>query len=154
MDNTDRPNPRLLHSDLTDKVIGIFFDVYNHLGFGFLESVYENAMAIELSDAGLNVSRQPSINVWYKGRQIGQFKADLVVNHVLLLELKTAKAIEIAYSKQTLNYLRATDIEVALILNFGPTPQFKRVYFENMKKSARTSPTNSLRNPSDPSNPI
>jgi len=154
MENTDRPNPRLLHSELTEKVIGIFFDVYNHLGFGFLESVYQNAMAIELSEAGLKVSCQPAINVWYKGHQIGQFRADLVVNDVLLLELKTAKTIEVAYSKQTLNYLRATEIEVALILNFGPTPQFKRLYFENIKKSARTAPENSSRNPSDPSNPI
>ena len=154
MEKPEGQNSKMLHAELTEKVIGIFFDVYNHLGFGFLESVYENALAIELSEAGLKVSRQPSLNVWYKGHQIGQFKADLVVNDVLLLELKTAKAIEIAYSKQTLNYLRATDIEVALILNFGPTPQFKRLYFENIKKSVRTSPTDSIKNPSDPSNPI
>ncbi len=154
MEKPQQANPRLSHSELTEKVIGIFFDVYNQLGFGFLESVYENAMALELSEAGLKVSRQPCLNVWYKGHQIGQFKADLVVNEVLLLELKTAKTIDIAHSKQTLNYLRATEIEVALILNFGPVPQFKRLYFENVRKSVRTSLDDPYKNPSDPSNPV
>jgi GxxExxY protein len=130
-------NPsKLLHADLTEKIIGVFYEVYNDLGYGFLESVYENALAFALTEAGLKMSRQTRIGVWYRGEQIGDFRADAIVNDVVLVELKCAKAIDLAFEKQTLNYLRATNLEVALILNFGPVPQFRRLVFENTRKAA------------------
>ena len=135
MDKND--SSKLLHADLTEKVIGIFYDVYNDLGYGFLESVYENGLSVAISEAGLRVARQKLIDVWYRGQKIGDFRADMIVNDILLLELKTANAIDHSFEKQTQNYLKATDLEVALILNFGPAPQFRRLVFENTRKAAR-----------------
>lgn len=132
-----RSSANLLHSDLTEKIVGVFYDVCNDLGCGFLESVYENALAVALMDAGLTVKRQVPIAVWYRGTQVGEFRADMVVNDLVLLELKAVKGIDLAFEKQTLNYLRATNLEVALILNFGPTAQFRRLVFENQKKELR-----------------
>src|SRR5689334_19147350 len=126
----------LLHSEVTEKVIGVFFDVYNDLGHGFVESVYENALVVALSAAGLEVARQVPIAVWYRGVHVGEFRADILVNDVVLLELKAAKAIEFAFEKQIMNYLRATNVEVGLILNFGPTAQFRRFAFENARKGS------------------
>jgi len=138
MEKPQDPNSsKLLHAELTEKVIGIFFDVYNELGYGFLESVYENGLSLALVEAGLKVARQRLIDVWYRGTKIGDFRADMIVNDVLLLELKTASTIDHSFEKQTQNYLKATDIEVALILNFGPAPQFRRLVFENTRKAAR-----------------
>ena len=139
MDKDLRPgSSKLRHSDLTEKIIGIFYEVYNDLGYGFVESVYDNALCVALGEAGLRVGRQVPIAVWYRGQQVGEFRADVVVNDLVLLELKTAKAFDLAFEKQTLNYLRATDIEVALILNFGPSPQFRRLLFDNEQKDLRT----------------
>jgi GxxExxY protein len=133
-----KPDPaKLLHGELTEKVIGIFYEVYNDLGYGFLESVYENGLTLALTEAGLQVARQRLIDVWYRGSKIGDFRADMVVNDLLLLELKTSTVIDHAFEKQTQNYLRATNLEVALILNFGPSPQFKRIVFENARKDRR-----------------
>jgi GxxExxY protein len=138
MENNEKTkSSKLLHCDLTEKVIGIFFDVYNDLGHGFLESVYENGLALALSEAGLQVARQKLIDVWYRGAKIGDFRADMIVNDVLLVELKTAGAIDHAFDRQTLNYLKATNLEVALILNFGPNPEFRRLVFENTRKAPR-----------------
>lgn len=138
MDKNEPPNSsKLLHSDLTEKVIGVFYDVYNDLGYGFLESVYENGLSVALNEAGFHVARQKLIDVWYRGEKIGDFRADVIVNDLLLLELKTANAIDHSFEKQTQNYLKATDLEVALILNFGPAPQFRRLVFENKRKAAR-----------------
>jgi GxxExxY protein len=128
---------KLRHADLTEKIIGIFYEVYNDLGYGFVESVYDNALCLALNEAGLRVGRQVPIAVWYRGQQVGEFRADVVVNDLVLLELKTAKAFDLAFEKQTLNYLRATDLEVALILNFGPSPQFRRLLFDNDLKNMR-----------------
>jgi len=128
---------KLLHADLTEKVIGIFYDVYNDLGYGFLESVYENGLSWALSEAGLSVARQKLIDVWYRGTKIGDFRADMIVNDVLLLELKTANGMDHSFEKQAQNYLKATELEVALILNFGPSPQFRRLVFTNKRKVAR-----------------
>ncbi len=132
----DKPqsSAKLLHAGLTDKIIGAFYEVYNDLGYGFIESVYENALCVALSAAGLNVGRQVPIAVWYRGVPVGEFRADVVVNDTVLLELKAAKAIDLAFEKQTMNYLRATNLEVALILNFGPSAQFRRLVFENARK--------------------
>ena len=138
MDKNQQPgHSKLRHSELTEKIIGVFYEVYNDLGWGFVEAVYENALTLALAEAGLTVRRQVPIAVWYRGQQIGEFRADLVVNELVLLELKAAKSIDPSFEKQTLNYLRATNVEVALILNFGPAPQFRRLLFDNEQKGLR-----------------
>ena|SRR5438270_3374694 len=135
----DIPDTLKCH-ELTEKIIGIFYDVYNELGFGFLESVYESAMSVALAEANLRVQRQFPVPVWFRKQQIGDFRADILVEGAVLLELKAAKSIDSAYEKQILNYLRATDIEVGLILNFGPKPEFRRLIFENERKQIRVYP--------------
>ena len=125
------------HEELTEKIIGVFYSVYRELGYGFLESVYEEAMTLSLCEVGLTVSRQLLVPVWYHGKKIGEFKADLVVNNLVLLELKAVKRLEQVHESQTLNYLRATDFEIALLFNFGPQAQFKRLIFDNDKKAGR-----------------
>ncbi|HEV8378304.1 MAG TPA: GxxExxY protein, partial [Tepidisphaeraceae bacterium] len=104
------------------------------LGFGFLESVYEQAMCIALRQVGLCVECQVPIKVYFRGVEVGLFKADMPVEGVILLELKSARALEPAHESQLVNELRATDIEVGLLLNFGPTPEVKRVAFDNERK--------------------
>jgi GxxExxY protein len=133
----------LKHHELTEKVIGVFLDAYNELGHGFLESVYEEALAVALGEAGLEVQRQVPVPVWFRRRQIGDFKADLLVDNKVLLELKAARTIDLAHEKQILHYLRATDIEVGLLLNFGTKPQFRRLVYENERKRIRVDPRSS-----------
>jgi GxxExxY protein len=133
-------NEDLQHRELTEKIIGLFYDVYNELGFGFLESVYEEAMGIALTDAGLKIQRQYPVPVWFRGRQIGDFKADLLVEEKIILELKAARSMDLAYEKQLLNYLRGTRLEVGLLLNFGPRAEFRRLAFSNERKSIRVYP--------------
>lgn len=118
------------HADLTEKIIGTFYDVYNELGHGFLESVYENAMFIALKNSGLECEVQAPIKVHFEGHVVGEFRADIVVADKVILELKAAKTIDDAHIAQTLNYLKATSIEVGLILNFGSKPEFKRLFFD------------------------
>ncbi len=130
----------LKHSGLTEKIIGVFFDVYNELGPGFLESVYEASVEIALDDAGLRVERQVPIPVWFRGRNVGDFRADLLIDGSVILELKAARTLESAHEAQLLNYLRATSIEVGLLLNFGPKPEFKRFVFDNARKHIRVHP--------------
>jgi GxxExxY protein len=124
----------LKHEELTRKIIGVFYEVYNELGQGFLESVYEGAMEIALAEAGLRVERQVPVPVWFRGRQVGDFKADLLVEGLVILELKAARAFDPSHEAQLLNYLRATEIEVGLLLNFGPKPEFKRFAYDNERK--------------------
>ena len=133
----------LKHSELTEKIIGVFFDVYNELGHGFLEAVYAEAMALALAAAGLDVRREVEIPVWFRGKLIGDFRADLVVEEAVVLELKAVRAIDQAFEKQLLNYLRATQFEIGLILNFGPKPEFRRLVFENARKKIRVYPRKS-----------
>lgn len=125
------------HWDLCHQIVGVFYSVYNELGYGFLEAVYEEALYIGLTEAGLNVARQVATPIWFRGKSIGEYKADLIVNGVVLLELKAANAIDASHLAQILNYLRTTEIEVGLLLNFGPKPQFKRFVLENNKKGIR-----------------
>jgi GxxExxY protein len=125
------------HSDLTDIIIGVFYDVYNELGFGFLESVYRNALKLALIEKGLAVEAEKAISVYFRGMRVGDFRADLIVNGLVLLELKTAEAIAMAHEAQVLNYLRSTDLELGLILNFGPKPQVRRLLFDNERKQRR-----------------
>ncbi len=122
------------HWDLCHGIVEVFYAVYNELGYGFLEAVYEEAMVLALTQAGFSVSRQVPTPIWFRGHKIADYKADLLVNNLVLLELKTVRAVEPGHEAQTLNYLRATDIEVALLLNFGPKPSFKRLLFDNNRK--------------------
>jgi len=123
----------LKHRELTEKIIGSFYDVYNELGHGFLESVYQQALTVALNAAGMKVEREVPISVRFRGHTVGDFRADLLVEGCVLLELKAARSIDQAHEKQLLNYLRATDVEVGLLLNFGVKPQF-RGWFMEMKE--------------------
>lgn len=124
----------LKHAALTEKIIKVFYQVYNELGFGFLESVCENALAIGLTEAGMRVGQQVPIPVYFRGQQVGDFRCDLMVEDKVILEIKAVKAIIPEHHAQALNYLRATEVEVALILNFGEKPDFKRLVFDNARK--------------------
>jgi GxxExxY protein len=125
------------HSELTDMVIGVFYDVYNELGFGFLESVYCNSLRLALLEKGLSVEQEVAVSVFCRGQNVGDFRADLVVNGTILLELKTAQQIVAAHESQVLNYLRSTALELGLILNFGPKPQLRRLLLDNTRKHTK-----------------
>ena len=133
-DRMERAPQSLIQGDVTEAVIGGFFDCYNRLGIGFLESVYEGGLVILLSDSGLDARRQEKITVWFRGRGIGHFRADLVVNNTVLVEIKRAKRIHPRHKAQLINALKATRMEIGLLLNFGPKPQFKRVLLTNDRK--------------------
>lgn len=119
----------LLHDELTSRIINVFYSVYNTLGYGFLEKVYENALLHELRKRGLHVEQQKPIKVTFDGVVVGEYFADLLVEGKVLLELKTAATISDAHKAQLINYLKATGVEVGLILNFGPKATFKREIF-------------------------
>lgn len=122
----------LLHEDITEKIIQCFYKVYNQLGFGFLERVYENAMLIELENSGLICSKQVPVNVYYSEQVVGNYFADIMVEGKVILELKDGDGILIAeHELQLINYLKATNIEVGLLLHFGKKPIFKRKIFTN-----------------------
>ncbi len=140
--NTDEHG--LKHVGLTERILGAFYSVYNELGHGFLESVYEAAMTIELERLGLQVSRQVDVPVWFRGQRIGDFRADLIVEDAVLLELKSVHALDRVHEAQLLHYLRATPIEVGLLLNFGVRPQFRRLRYDNELKTIREYPCESV----------
>jgi GxxExxY protein len=127
----------LKHEDLTGQIIKAFYKVYNELGYGFLEKVYENALALELESMGLGVRRQQPTRVYYFGLQVGDYYADLVVENLVIVELKCAEGICEAFEAQLLNYLKATEVEIGLLLNFGPKPELRRKIFTNDKKRHR-----------------
>jgi GxxExxY protein len=127
------------HQEITEKIIGVFYDAYNELGHGFRESVYEQSMAIALREVGLQLLQQAPITVYFRGQMVGEFRADLLVNVCILVELKAARALESAHEAQAMNYLRATQVEIGLLINFGPKPEFKRFIFDNDRKSRRES---------------
>ena len=124
----------LLHKEITDKIIKSFYNVYNELGFGFLEKVYENELSIELLNHGLEVDKQSKIKVFYNEEEVGEYFADLVENDVVIIELKACEGLVLEHELQLVNYLKATEIEVGLLLNFGKKPQFKRKLFTNDRK--------------------
>ena len=136
--NTDttlkHTDPAYLHSDLTDIASGAFYRVYNGMGFGFLESVYRNALAMELTKAGVDFEREVPIDVWWDGERVGHFRADFLVEHRVILEVKASQAIGEADRKQLMNYLRGSQVEVGLLLHFGPRPAVKRVLYTNDRK--------------------
>jgi len=139
-------NEKLKHSELTDKIIGIFYEVYNELGFGFLESVYENSLFIALRAKGFKVEQQVSIPVWFRGQRVGDFVTDLLVEDKVILELKAVRAFDESHNAQLLNYLRATEIEVGLLLNFGQSAEFKRLAFDNHRKKQSSNETSIIEN--------
>jgi len=112
----------LKHNELTEIIIGTFYEVYNELGFGFLESVYENSMRSALMAKGLPVRQQAPVAVWFRGEIVGDFKADLVIEEKVILELKSVRVFDESHKTQLLNYLRATEIEVGLLLNLDIAP--------------------------------
>lgn len=133
----------LKHAELTEKIVGIFCDVYNELGYGFLESVYEESLVIALRETGLDVERQLVIPVWFRGHEVGRFRGDILVEDSVLLELKNARILEAAHEAQLLHYLKSTEIEVGPLLNFGSRPQFRRLLFDNSRKKICENPCES-----------
>ena len=127
----------LKHEKLTKRIIGVFYDVYNDLGHGFIESVYENSFMIALVGLGFDVENQVKIPVSFRNHVVGNFEADIVVENRVIVEFKAASSLVPANEVQLLNYLRATDIEVGLLFNFGEKPALKRLIFENKRKNQR-----------------
>lgn len=124
----------MLQEELSKQIIGAFYNVYNILGYGFLEKVYERAMCIELRKYGLQVQSQQPIQVFYEDENVGDYFADIVVNDSIIIELKAAEGLAEEHEFQLINYLKATDIEVGLLFNFGKKPEFKRKIFTNDRK--------------------
>ena len=124
------------HQELTKSIIGLYYDVYNELGYGFMEKVYHNAMLIELKKRGFEIDNQKKLNVLYKNEIVGEYVPDIIVNNKVIFELKTVEYLLDIHENQLLNYLKATDCEVGIILNFGKDPQFIRKIFTNdLKKN-------------------
>lgn len=123
-----------IHSDITNTIIKCYYSTYNTLGFGFLEKVYENALLIELRKEGLKCNAQHPVEVHYDGLKMGQYFADIIINNCVIIEIKAAEAICEEHEAQLTNYLKATDIEVSLLLNFGKKPEFKRKVFSSEYK--------------------
>ena len=134
-DAADQVRRRFEHTDLTGAVIGIFFDVYNDLKPGYLECVYREAMAIALSEAGFAVAREVPVDVRFRGRVIAGFRLDLIVERTVVVELKAVSALTSSHRDQLVNYLRCTDLELGLLLNFGPRPEVKRAAHSNALKT-------------------
>ena len=123
-----------LYSDITSEVLNAFYDVYNELGYGFLEKVYKNALFNELTQRGIKCQKEYPISVYYKGICVGDYYADIMIEDKIILELKAVKTILPEHIAQLNNYLRATNAEVGLLLNFGLEPQKKRIVFTNDRK--------------------
>ena len=122
---------QILYQNITSQIISCFYKVYNTLGFGFLEKVYENALKIELEKAGLKVQKQRAIDVNYEGQLVGEYFADLIVEDKIILELKAVESLIQEHEYQLINYLKATEIEIGLLLNFGKKPEIRRKIFSN-----------------------
>lgn len=119
------------HSEITDKIIKGFYKVYNALGYGFLEKVYENALCIELKEMGLYVEKQKRVKVYYEEKEVGEYFADITVENKVIIELKAAEGLCEEHECQLINYLKATEIEVGLLFNFGKKPEIRRKVFSN-----------------------
>ena len=124
----------LAQFELTERIIGAFFKVYNSLGYGFLEKVYENALLLTLRKMGLNAESQVPINVFYEGKVVGEYFADILVNECVILEIKAVERLTDAHHAQLINYLRATGVTVGILFNFGPEAQFSRRAFTHQPK--------------------
>ena len=124
----------MLNQELSGTIIGCFYEVYNALGYGFLEKVYENALMIELDKSGLLAEQQKPIKVYYDDQIVGEYFADIMVEDTIIIEIKAAESLREEHECQLLNYLKATSIEVGLLLNFGKKPEFKRKVYTNKRK--------------------
>jgi len=124
----------MLHKEITDLIIKSFYKVYNTHGYGFLEKVYENSMVLELKNHGLKCETQKAISVFYDGVIVGNYFADIIVENKVILELKATEALREEHEAQLINYLRATNIEVGLLINFGKEAEFVRKVFSNSRK--------------------
>jgi GxxExxY protein len=122
----DADRTLLMESALTEKVIGAFYDVYNELGGGLVEAVYENALAICLRERGLEVMQQSPLKVWFRGQIVGEFRIDLIVGRNLVIEVKAVSQLIPAHEVQLVNHLKATRMQAGLLLNLGVRPQSKR----------------------------
>jgi len=127
-------NPVLKHKEITDIILRSFYDVYNELGHGFLESVYENAMQIVMEGFGLSVEKQKGISVCFRGTVVGQLMPDVIVNNSVIIEIKAVENILPIHEAQLMHYLKATNIEVGILLNFGKSPEFRRFAYDNLRK--------------------
>ena len=130
--NTDYKDSK--YKELTEKIIGIFYRVYNNLGYGFLEKVYEKAMMVEFKRGDIVAVSQYSIKVFYEGEVVGEYFTDIIVADKVIVEIKSVRNLASENEAQLLNYLKATDKEVGLLLNFGPKPEIKRKIFDNFRK--------------------
>ena len=128
-------NANFLQSELSEQIISAFYHVYNTLGYGFPEKVYENSLAITLRKRGFTVEQQQPVLVHFEGIEVGHYFADLVVNDKFIIELKSVEEIHSRHEIQLVNYLRATAVEVGLVLNFGEKPEIKRRVFTNDRKT-------------------
>ena len=124
----------LLHQPITNTILKVYYEVYNELGHGFLEKVYQNAMYFELKARGLKVESQKEIKVYFKQQLVGEYYSDLIVENKVIIELKATEVLMNAHVAQTINYLKATPIEIGMLLNFGAEPEFKRLIYTNNKK--------------------
>ncbi|NMH24716.1 GxxExxY protein [Flavobacterium solisilvae] len=124
----------LLHKSITDAILKVYYEVYNELGYGFLEKVYQNAMYFELKSLGYKVEAQKQIKVYFKKQLVGEYYSDLLVEDKVIVELKATELIMNVHVAQIMNYLKATPIEVGMLLNFGEEPEFKRIIYTNDRK--------------------
>ena len=124
------------HSDLSDKIIKVFYEIHNELGYGFSERVYQKALGIALRQIGLKVEEQLPIKIYFRGQEIGEYFADMVVNDVILIELNAVGQIVEEHEAQLLNYLKSTKIEVGYVMNFGKSAVFKRKVLDNERKGS------------------
>ncbi|MNR17495.1 hypothetical protein D3C85_1341590 [compost metagenome] len=124
-----------MHKEISKPILKIFYDVYNELGYGFLEKVYQNAMYFELKAQGYKVEAQKQIKVYFRNQLVGEFYADLLIEDTIIVELKACEHLISSHIAQLINYLKSTQIEVGLLLNFGETPDFKRLVYTNNRKS-------------------
>ncbi len=134
----------LKNEELTSKIIRVYYDVYNELGHGFLEAVYERAMTVALHDVGIKAEAQAPIPVHFRGHIVGEYRADILVDDKVIVELKAVRALAAEHYAQVIHYLRATPIEVGLLFNFGSHPSFRRFLFDNPAKGIRANPCESV----------
>jgi len=125
----------MLHKELTDRIIACFYKVYTNLGYGFLEKVYENAMLVELNKNGLEAISQYPVKVNYDGVSVGEYYADIIVEDKVIIELKASANLVPENILQLQNYLKAANIELGLLLNFGKKTEIRRKTFHNNLKS-------------------
>ena len=128
----------MINQEKTSLILKCYYKVYNTLGFGFLEKVYENALFLEMTNMGMNCRKQVPITVFYDGEEIGNYFADIIVDDDIIIELKAAESLCEEHDHQLINYLKATNIEVGLLLNFGLRPEFRRKVFSNDRKKFKT----------------